>query len=67
MCNCKGNKPQPRIETPYPKIETTNDFDNIDEFFIPQTPDQLLDKELREWKDLDNIIDEDDEYPLIHD
>lgn len=70
MCNCK-KKQEPRVETPYqnifPKIETTSDFDNIDEFFVPQTPDQLLDKELRDWKDLDKITDEEDEYPLIHD
>ena len=68
MCNCKGNKSQPqaKIETPYPKIETTSDFDNIDEFFVPQTPDQQLHKELTDWKNLDKFEDE-EEYPLIHD
>ena len=68
-CNCKGNKPEPQpnirpmVE---PKIETTSDFDNIDEFFVPQTPDEQLHKELTDWKNLDKFEDE-EEYPLIHD
>jgi hypothetical protein len=75
MCNCKGNKSQPqaKIETPYQKIETTNHFDNIDEFFIPDTPDGLLARELKKWNEeehkklMELLKDEDNEYPLIHD
>ena len=59
-CNCKKKKE-------LPVIETTSDFDNIDEFFVPQTPDEQLHKELTDWKNLDKFEDEDNEYPLIHD
>jgi len=58
-CGCKQKKV-------LPVIETTSDFDNIDEFFISQTQNQLLDKELTDWKNLDKFEDE-EEYPLIHD
>ena len=55
-------------------------FSNIDDFFLPDvtkypdTPDGLLAKELKKWKEeehqrlMDELKDEEDnEYPLIHD
>ena len=63
MCNCR-KKPEPPAVIP--PIESVYDFDNIDEFFVPQTPDQQLHKELTDWKNLDKFEDE-EEYPLIHD
>jgi hypothetical protein len=63
MCNCR-KKPEPPAVIP--PIESVYDFDNIDEFFVPQTPDEQLHKELMDWKNLDKFEDE-EEYPLIHD
>jgi len=78
MCNCK-KKPEPPAVIP--PIESVHSMDNIDEFFIPDTPDGLLARELnkwneeehkklmdqlKDWKDLDKFEDE-EEYPLIHD
>ena len=60
--------------------EEYDPFSNIDEFFLPEvpkfpdTPDGLLAKELKKWKEeehkklMDELKDEEeDEYPLIHD
>jgi hypothetical protein len=60
--------------------EEYDPFSNIDDFFLPEvpkfpdTPDGLLAKELKKWKEeehqrlMDEIKDEEeDEYPLIHD
>jgi len=65
MCDCK-KRDRVILNPKQPVIETTSDFDNIDEFFIPQTPDQQLHKELMDWKNLDKFNNE-DEYPLIED
>ena len=59
--------------------EEYDPFSNIDEFFLPEvpkfpdTPDGLLAKELKKWKEeehkklMDELKDEEeDEYPLIH-
>jgi hypothetical protein len=66
MCDCK-KRDRVILNPKQPVIETTSDFDNIDEFFIPQTPDQQLHKELMDWKNLDKFTDNEDEYPLIED
>ena len=60
--------------------EEYDPFSNIDDFFLPEvpkfpdTPDGLLAKELKKWKEeehqrlMDELKDEEeDEYPLIHD
>lgn len=60
--------------------EELDPFSNIDDFFLPEvpkfpdTPDGLLAKELKKWKEeehqrlMDELKDEEeDEYPLIHD
>ena len=60
--------------------EEYDPFSNIDDFFLPEvpkfpdTPDGLLAKELKKWKEeehqrlMDEIKDEEDnEYPLIED
>jgi hypothetical protein len=60
--------------------EEYDPFSNIDDFFLPDvtkypdTPDGLLAKELKKWKEeehqrlMDELKDEEDnEYPLIHD
>ena len=59
--------------------EEYDPFSNIDDFFLPEvpkfpdTPDGLLAKELKKWKEeehqklMDELKDEEeDEYPLIH-
>jgi len=59
--------------------EDYDPFSNIDDFFLPDvtkypdTPDGLLAKELKKWKEeehqrlMDELKDEEDEYPLIED
>ena len=59
--------------------EEYDPFSNIDDFFLPDvtkypdTPDGLLAKELKKWKEeehqrlMDELKDEEDEYPLIED
>ena len=60
--------------------EEYDPFSNIDDFFLPEvpkfpdTPDGLLAKELKKWKEeehkklMDELKDEEDnEYPLIED
>jgi hypothetical protein len=59
--------------------EELDPFSNIDDFFLPDvtkypdTPDGLLAKELKKWKEeehkklMDELKDEEDEYPLIED
>ena len=60
--------------------EEYDPFNNIDDFFLPEvpkfpdTPDGLLAKELKKWKEeehkklMDELKDEEDnEYPLIED
>jgi hypothetical protein len=59
--------------------EELDPFSNIDDFFLPDvtkfpdTPDGLLAKELKKWKEqehqrlMDELKDEEDDYPLIHD
>ena len=60
--------------------EEYDPFSNIDDFFLPEvpkfpdTPDGLLAKELKKWKEEEHqrLMDElkneeEDEYPLIHD
>ena len=60
--------------------EELDPFSNIDDFFLPDvtkypdTPDGLLAKELKKWKEEEHqkLMDElkneeEDEYPLIHD
>ena len=60
--------------------EELDPFSNIDDFFLPEvpkfpdTPDGLLAKELKKWKEeehqklMDELKDEEDnEYPLIED
>jgi hypothetical protein len=59
--------------------EELDPFSNIDDFFLPDvtkypdTPDGLLARELKKWKEeehqklMDELKDEEDEYPLIHD
>jgi hypothetical protein len=59
--------------------EELDPFSNIDDFFLPDvtkfpdTPDGLLARELKKWKEqehqrlMDELKDEEDDYPLIHD
>ena len=69
MCNCKKPKPPAVI----PSIESVHSMDNIDMFFFPDTPNGLLASELEKWNEeehkklMDELKDEEDDYPLIED
>ena len=69
MCGCK-KKPEPTAIIP--PIQSVYDFDNMDEFFFPDTPDGLLASELEKWnkeehKKLMDLLNDEEDYPLIHD